>query len=331
MERLILFGLESVPVKEIFEGMPAEDAVDQHPKFVALEIDPVISHPETMQEASPALQLAKVIQFCADDLLRQAAELAEDLKLQVFGHAGQFRRAGGREDDLKDIHGSRWWRSRFDVACLGKLDAPTGGHSIGTERENNPLCNPLCAGLTFWRRRLSVARMKTNVLLWLLLTGSLALADACLAQGYGGSARPGGGGAGYRGTSRYGTPATPAQPAAGTRYAQPTQPVQPVQPLPDGAVRFSSLATNATFYFQADANRSFLWIKTSPTTASNTVNQKTATLPATAIVIAEANAGERPATPAPADGGESAAEQRRAFERRYGTPRGGTNGAPARQ
>lgn len=183
-----------------------------------------------------------------------------------------------------------------------------------------------CEGLTFRRREISVALMKTNALLWLVLTGSLVVADSCLAQGYGGSARPGGG-AGYRGTSRYGTPATPVQPAAGARYAQPAQ---PVQPLPDGVVRFSSLATNTAFYFHADANRSFLWIKTSPSTASNTVNQKVATLPAAALVMAEAVAGERPPAPAPADA-ENAVEQRKAFERRYGAPRPATNAPPAAQ
>lgn len=208
---------------------------------------------------------------------------------------------------------------------IGNPGAPAVVHFIGTGRKNNPLY----VGLTFRQREISVARMKTNALLWLVLTGSLVIADSSLAQGYGGSARPGGG-AGYRGTSRYGTPATPVQPAAGARYGQPAQPVQPVQPLPEGVVRFSSLTTNATFYFHADANRSFLWIKTSPTTASNTVNQKVATLPAAALVVAEANAATVPATPAPTDTA-SDAEQRRAFERRYGTTKPATNAPPATQ
>ncbi len=211
------------------------------------------------------------------------------------------------------------------VRLIGKPDPPAEGHRKGSDCKNNPLC----ADLTFWPREISVAFMKTNALLWLFLTGLLVVADSCLAQGYGGSARPGGG-AGYRGTSRYGTPATPVQPAAGARYAQPPQPAQPVQPLPEGVVRFSSLATNATFYFHADANRSFLWIKTSTTTASNTVNQKVATLPAAALVVAEANAAAVPATPAPTDTA-SDAEQRKAFERRYGASRPATNAPPATQ
>ena len=176
--------------------------------------------------------------------------------------------------------------------------------------------------------------MKATTLSLFVLTGSLMATHFAAAQGYG-RAQPGssggagtggyrGVGAGYRGTGRYGVPATPAQPAAGVR---PALPAQPIQPVPEGVVRFSSLATNTTFYFQADANRSFLWIKTSPTMASNTVNQKVATLPPAALVMAEASAGERPAPPAPADA-ENAAEQRRAFERRYGPPRPATS-APA--
>jgi hypothetical protein len=90
--------------------------------------------------------------------------------------------------------------------------------------------------------------------------------------------------------------------------------------VPSDAIPFSSLAPDSKFYFVADANRSFLWVKTSDSSASNTVNQKVASIPATTYVRAEASAsvGERP--PAAS---ERTAEQISvdvAYERRYGLP-----------
>lgn len=94
-----------------------------------------------------------------------------------------------------------------------------------------------------------------------------------------------------------------------------TAPVAPA--IPSDAMRFSDLPADTQFYFLADANRSFLWVKTSDLAASNTVNQKVANIPAATYVRAAAATGERPVAQ------ERTAEQvsiDAAYERRYGLP-----------
>jgi hypothetical protein len=54
-----------------------------------------------VQDPTRALELAELVQLGIHNLLRQAAKLAKDLELQLFGHPRQFRRAGRIEDDLK--------------------------------------------------------------------------------------------------------------------------------------------------------------------------------------------------------------------------------------
>ena len=110
------------------------------------------------------------------------------------------------------------------------------------------------------------------------------------------------------------------------------QPVPVAPTIPSDAVRFSDLPADSKFYFVADANRSFLWIKTSDVAASNTVNQKVANIPVTTYVRAEASVGERP--PAPAGGTGDQLSVDAAYESRYGIKNrriaDGTN-APAAQ
>jgi hypothetical protein len=84
--------------------MAIEDTVHHQAQLVALEIDAVISHPEAVQGPAGALEFPELIQLGIHDLLRQAAKLAEDLELQLFGHPRQFRRAGGVEDNLEGAH-----------------------------------------------------------------------------------------------------------------------------------------------------------------------------------------------------------------------------------
>jgi hypothetical protein len=112
--------------------------------------------------------------------------------------------------------------------------------------------------------------------------------------------------------------------------AAPVQAVPPAPIIPSDAVHFSDLATDSKFYFVADTSRSFLWTKLSPTTASNTVNQKVANIPVTTYVRAEAATGERPAAR------ERTPDQvsvDAAYESRYGIKNrriaDGTNAPPA--
>lgn len=143
--------------------------------------------------------------------------------------------------------------------------------------------------------------MKTTVLFLFVLTGSLFVTRVAVAQGYGSTNRFG------DPRSRYGPrplPAMPAQPTPAVRPIQAPLPAAPPQVAPSDAVRFSSLAPDTAFFFLADTNRSFLWMKISPTTASNTVNQKVATIPAAVLVKAQATAVERPPRIAPTPAAE---------------------------
>jgi len=76
----------------------------QHAEFVPLKINAVIAHAKAVQDAPALLQLAELVQFRAEHLLRQAAKLAEDLQLQLLGHARQLGGGGRCEDDLKRLH-----------------------------------------------------------------------------------------------------------------------------------------------------------------------------------------------------------------------------------
>ena len=104
LQGFVFLHFQSGPEEEILEGMAIEDAVDEQAQLVAFEIDAVIADPEAVQSAAGAFEFAERIQFGVHDLLGQAAKLAQDLELQFLGHAGQFRRAGGIEDDLEWAH-----------------------------------------------------------------------------------------------------------------------------------------------------------------------------------------------------------------------------------
>ena len=101
LERLVFLELQPGTEQEVLERVAIEDAVHYQAEVMAFEIDAVIPHPKPVQDPARALELAELVQLGVHDLLRQAAKLAEDLELQLFGHSRQFRRAGRIEDDLK--------------------------------------------------------------------------------------------------------------------------------------------------------------------------------------------------------------------------------------
>src|ERR1700722_14813448 len=84
--------------------MPAEDAVNNEPKFVTFKIDSIIPHAETMEGPARPLKFAKRVQFRVQHLLRQSPELTQNVQLQLLGHAGQLSGAGGIEDNLERAH-----------------------------------------------------------------------------------------------------------------------------------------------------------------------------------------------------------------------------------
>ncbi len=106
LEGLIFGDLDARAKEEILERMPTQDAMHQDAKLVALEINPVITHAEAVQDVAVAFQLAEIIKFAADDMLGQAAKVAQNLELQFLGHARQLGGTGGRENDLKRVHAS---------------------------------------------------------------------------------------------------------------------------------------------------------------------------------------------------------------------------------
>ena len=74
----------------------------------------------------------------------------------------------------------------------------------------------------------------------------------------------------------------------GERSAPPQQPAAPAQPpanpalpgtsAPAAQLKFKDLAVDSTFFFLSDTNRAYPWVKTSDTTARNTVNTNVATI-----------------------------------------------------
>lgn len=106
LQGLVFTHLDARPEQEILERVPAQYAMHQHPKLVPLEVNPVIAHAKAMQDMAITFQFAEVLQLAADHMLGQTAKVAQDLKLQFFGHPRQFSGAGGCKNNLKRVHAS---------------------------------------------------------------------------------------------------------------------------------------------------------------------------------------------------------------------------------
>ncbi len=79
--------------------------MDEQAQFVPLKINTVIPNTKSVQGLSFPLKFAVSLKFRADYLEGHAAELAQDIQLQIFGHAGQLRRTRRIENNLKWKHG----------------------------------------------------------------------------------------------------------------------------------------------------------------------------------------------------------------------------------
>lgn len=104
LQGLILLHLQAGAEHEVLECMPIEDAVNDQPQLMPLEINAVIAHSEPVQDPAGPLELAEVFQLRLHHLLGQSPELAKDLQLQFLGHSRQLSGAGGVEYDLKRAH-----------------------------------------------------------------------------------------------------------------------------------------------------------------------------------------------------------------------------------
>ena len=107
LERFVLFHFEAGTEEKIFEGMTAEDAVDDDAEFVSFEVNAVIADAKAVKDAAGAFEFTELIEFGMHDLLWQSAKFAEDLQLQFLGHLRQFGGAGRIKNDLKRAHFER--------------------------------------------------------------------------------------------------------------------------------------------------------------------------------------------------------------------------------
>ena len=82
-----------------------QDAVNQHPQLVPLEVHPVTAEPETEQMPPVAVEAAEAVHLVAADVVGQAAKVPENLQLQFLGQRAQLGGGGGSEDNLKRCHG----------------------------------------------------------------------------------------------------------------------------------------------------------------------------------------------------------------------------------
>lgn len=78
--------------------------MDYDAEVVFFEINAIIAETEAVKDFAVALELSEAFEFGGHDLMRQAAEFAEDVQLQFLRHARKFRRAGRVENNLERAH-----------------------------------------------------------------------------------------------------------------------------------------------------------------------------------------------------------------------------------
>jgi hypothetical protein len=106
LEGLVLTRGQTRTKEKILQRVAAEDPVDNDAQFVALEINAVITDAKPMKGFPGPLKMAEVMQIAFDHFPRKAAKFAENLKLQLARHPGQFRGAGRIKNNL-ELHGRR--------------------------------------------------------------------------------------------------------------------------------------------------------------------------------------------------------------------------------
>ena len=106
----VLTGGQVGAEEEIADGVPAEDAVDDDAEDVPLEVEAVIAE-AVAGEGAPVAGEGAEVGVLALEFLREAAELAEDVQLEVPGELAEFGGTGRIEDDLERLH--PWSGFRF--------------------------------------------------------------------------------------------------------------------------------------------------------------------------------------------------------------------------
>src|SRR6185503_10548788 len=90
LQSFVLIHFQTGAKEEIFQRVPAEDAMHHDSQLMLFKVDAIIADAEAMENATGAFEFAKFLQLSGHDLLRQATELAEDLQLQFLGHLRQL-------------------------------------------------------------------------------------------------------------------------------------------------------------------------------------------------------------------------------------------------
>ena len=78
--------------------------MDDNSEFMPFKINAIVAQPKAVQGPPVPLEFPEAFEIGFHDLLRQPAELAQNVQLQFLGHLRQFDRAGRIEDYLKWSH-----------------------------------------------------------------------------------------------------------------------------------------------------------------------------------------------------------------------------------
>ena len=119
--------------KEVPDCVLVEDAVNQDPLGMALEVDAVIAATEAVKGASIALDLAEEGPVQGIEIFRQDLEFREKVQLEILGKCAHFGGADGIEDDLK--HGEE---SRVNQEIRKSGKNPNTGRQPNCENRPRP-------------------------------------------------------------------------------------------------------------------------------------------------------------------------------------------------
>ena len=124
LERLVLPQLEVRAVEEILQRVSGQNAMNDDPQSVALEVNAVVGESEAVERAARLFEFPKRLQIRLDHVAGNAAELPEDFQLEPLGHGRKLCGAGGVEDDLEEPHGRKSGSAYGNRTRLSALRGP---------------------------------------------------------------------------------------------------------------------------------------------------------------------------------------------------------------
>lgn len=124
LERFVLPQLEIGSVEEIFQGVSGQNAMNDDPQSVALEVNAVVGEAEAIERSARFFEFPECLEIRLDHVAGDAAELTKYLQLQPLGHGRKFGGAGGVEDDLEEPHGRKSGSAYGNRTRLSALRGP---------------------------------------------------------------------------------------------------------------------------------------------------------------------------------------------------------------